>query len=212
MKSLRKPIFSREPPEITRQGAPGFPRFDMRYSYILLVLLLGSCTTPKKVGRFLSERPTESAPLVKGFLSLNPLFAASYCADEFPVQETSHTRVDTVIREVVIPGDSVACPEVTDLGTGRRHTPKVKCPDVKHQERTVREQVIKVRENTARVRALELEKQQLIQELIQEKKAHTRTIEEKQGVVKERNAYLKAFLFLALAMAAFIALKVFKPF
>lgn len=58
----------------------------MRYIIIPVIILFASCTTQKKVNRWLNE---------------NPVKAAEYCADKFPVKESVDTtyKVDSAAYE-----------------------------------------------------------------------------------------------------------------
>jgi hypothetical protein len=157
--------------------------YDMKPTlYFLLVLLLGSCTTLTKSTRYLNRHSLE---------------AAEYCAQKFPIVETTTVKTDTIYQEILLSGDSVECPPAT-------LPKKVKCPDVRFKEKVITETVVKVQENTAKITACELELTQAKEQLLQEKQAHLKTLNH---LTKVRYQYYGLVLLILLA----VAYKLFKP-
>ena len=119
--------------------------------FILLAILASSCTTPGKVEKWLLTKPkAKTEPIVTGYLDWNKLFAATYNARNFPIQEKVITKRDTVKTLVTVPGDSIPCPPVKDTKTGKVYTPKVKCPDVSYFQEQITELTEKTQESSAK--------------------------------------------------------------
>lgn len=179
----------------------------------LMVILGSGCTTQKSVNKWLDTKPKEKTEEVVGrYLTLNELFAASFCDEAYPVQESTETKTDTLKVPVFVKGDSIPCPPVTDVKTGKTYTPMVKCPDVSYYQTTITTLEKTTRESSAKADRYRLEGLELQQALTKETAAHTATLQALQDTTKERN---RAYWFggiLITVIIGVVVLKVLKPF
>lgn len=88
---------------------------------LAVTIVAAGCVSTKKqrerAHEFFREYPEELAEL---------------CADRFP-PEIVYRPGETIIKRepVIVPGDSIPCPDIVNPDTGKTETPKVKCPDCK---------------------------------------------------------------------------------
>lgn len=111
----------------------------MKYYVIYFIIVFGvtSCTTERKAIKYFDK---------------HQLVAADYCASKYPVIPTYIKGKDSIIEKTVeVKGDSIPCPP-----NEKGEVVKVKCPDAKlvYQERWRTDTVVK--ENTAKLSALQL--------------------------------------------------------
>src|SRR5690606_9829361 len=114
------------------------------------------------------------------------------------------TRIDTVTQTVTIPGAEVDCPETTDKATGKTYIPRVKCPDTTYEQKTIREQQVRIQESRAKAGTAQHRANEATGKLLAEQEAHGQTIAERDKYKKERNTLL---WIIGIAITGFIAFK-----
>lgn len=188
------------------------------YIFILLMVILSGCTTQNKVNKWLDTKPKEKTEQVVGrYLKLNELYAATFCDEAYPIQEQTETSVDTLKIPVIVKGDSIPCPPVTDVKTGKVYTPMVKCPDVSYFQTTIKTLEKTTKESSAKADRYRLElageqRQHVATQksLTKETEAHTATQTALDERTTERNrAYWMLGVF-GFAAFGFLAFKVFR--
>jgi hypothetical protein len=177
------------------------------------LIFFSGCTTQKSVTKWLDTKPKDKTEAVVGrYLTLNELFAATFCDEEYPVQESTETKTDTLKVPVIVKGDSIPCPPVTDVKTGKTYTPMVKCPDVSYYQTTITTLEKTTKESTAKADRYRLERDIAKVETLDEKKGRLAEKERADKAENQNRKHWWGWGILGFGIMGFVALKVFKPF
>ena len=113
--------------------------------WLIFLLILTACNGTKRVAVVAAKYPADFA---------------KECADRFPVKDSIHT--ETIYKEgetIYLPGDTmlVDCDTVREQGPERNRVVRVPCPPIPVRVDTVERMIYIQVENTARIKALELD-------------------------------------------------------